>query len=80
MGLFGTSNRSLSNQITTQGQSDFKVMNNLLTLQDNHVEEFFQYHGEQFLQAFEQLLEDVTTRVVSQMLVKMKWEIQHFIY
>ena len=73
MGLFGTSNRSLSNQITTQGQSDFKVMNNLLTLQDNHVEEFFQYHGEAFLGSFEKLLEDVIERVVSQMLVKLKF-------
>jgi len=29
MGLFGTSNSAISNQITNQGQSDFKVMNNL---------------------------------------------------
>ena len=68
-----TSNSALSNQITTQGAADFKAVNNLLTLQENHVEEFFQYHGEQFLTAFEKLLEDVMERVVSQMLVKLKF-------
>jgi len=73
MGLFGTSNSAISNQITNQGQSDFKVMNNLLTLQDNHVEEFFQYHGEAFLSSLEKLMEDVIERVVSQMLVKLKF-------
>jgi hypothetical protein len=73
MGLLGTTNTTLSNQITQQGQSDFKVMNNLLTLQENHVEDFFQYHGEAFLMAFEKLIEDVTERVVSQMLVKLKF-------
>lgn len=73
MGLFGTSNSALSSQMNTMGQSQFKMTNNLLTLQENHVEEFFQYHGEQFLNAFEQLLEDVTTRVVSQMLVKLQF-------
>ena len=55
------------------GQANFKMTNNLLTLQENHVEEFFQYHGEQFLTSFEKMLEDVVTRVVSQMLVKMKF-------
>ena len=39
MGLLGTSNKNLAQQITAQGQSDFKVMNNLLTLQENHVED-----------------------------------------
>ena len=73
MGIFGTSNANLSTQMNSMSQQNFKSVNNLLTLQENHVEEFFQYHGEQFLQAFEQLLEDVTTRVVSQMLVKMKF-------
>jgi len=68
-----TSNSSISSQITTQGQADFKVMNNLLTLQENHVEEFFQYHGEQFFGSLEKLMEDVIERVVSQMLVKLKF-------
>ena len=68
-----TSNNTLSNQITTQGNADFKVMNNLLTLQENHVEEFFQYHGENFFGSMEKLMEDVIERVVSQMLVKMKF-------
>jgi len=73
MGLFGTSNGALSTQMNSMSQQNFKSVNNLLTLQENHVEEFFQYHGEQFLRAFEQLLEDVTTRVVSQMLVKLQF-------
>lgn len=73
MGVFGTSNSALSSQISTMGQANFKMTNNLLTLQENHVEEFFQYHGEQFLNAFEKMMEDVMTRVVSQMLVKMKF-------
>jgi len=68
-----TSNNSLSNQITSQGTADFKAVNNLLTLQENHVEEFFSYHGEQFLTSFEKLIEDVVERVVSQMLVKLKF-------
>ena len=73
MGLFGTSNRTISNQITNQGAADFKAVNNLLTLQENHVEEFFTYHGEPFLTAMEKLMEDVIQRVVSQMLVKMRF-------
>lgn len=73
MGLLGTSNRNLAQQITAQGQADFKVMNNLLTLQENHVEEFFTYHGEMFLSAFEQLLEDVVERVVSKQLIQLKF-------
>jgi len=52
-------------------QSNFKMMNNLLTLQENHVEDFFQYHGEAFLGSFEKLIEDVTTRVVCSMLSKL---------
>ena len=68
-----TSNNALASQITNQGAADFKAVNNLLTLQENHVEEFFQYHGEQFLTAFEKLFEDVVERVVSQMLVKLKF-------
>ena len=46
MGLFGTSNGTLATQIGAQQQTQFKAMNNLLTLQENHVEDFFQYHGE----------------------------------
>lgn len=68
-----TSNGTLATQITQQGAADFKAVNNLLTLQENHVEEFFQYHGVGFLTAFEQLMEDVTERVVSKMLVKLKF-------
>ena len=73
MGVFGTSNTSLANQITAQGAADFKAVNNLLTLQENHVEEFFTYHGIEFITALEKLLEDVTTRVVAQMLPKLKF-------
>ena len=73
MGLLGTSNKQIASQITLQDQSQFKTLNNLLTLQENHVEEFFQYHGEQFLGAIEKLMEDVLARVVSKMLVKMKF-------
>ena len=73
MGLFGTSNSALSTQMNSMSQQNFKSVNNLLTLQENHVEEFFQYHGEQFLNAFERMIEDVATRVVSQMLVKLQF-------
>jgi len=68
-----TSNSAIANQITAQGATDFKAVNNLLTLQENHVEEFFQYHGEHFLAAMEKLFEDIIERVVSQMLMKMKF-------
>jgi len=61
--------------ITTQSDTTFKTVNNLLSLQDNHVEEFFQYHGKQFLEMLEQLMEDVTERVVSQMLGKLAFTI-----
>lgn len=73
MGLFGTSNSNLSTQIGAQQQTQFKAMNNLLTLQENHVEDFFQYHGEAFLGALEKLIEDTVTRTVSQMLVKLEF-------
>jgi len=73
MGVFGTSNTALASQMNQMGQQNFKSVNNLLTLQENHVEEFFQYHGEPFLSSFEKMMEDVMTRVVSQMLVKMKF-------
>tara|TARA_R110002012_G_scaffold313275_1_gene524752 strand:+ start:985 stop:1644 length:660 start_codon:yes stop_codon:yes gene_type:complete len=59
---------------TNQGQT-FKAVNNLLTLQENHVEEFFQYHGEDFLQAFEKMMEDVVQRVVSEMLAKLEFSL-----
>jgi hypothetical protein len=73
MGLFGTSNGTLSTQIGAQQQTQFKAMNNLLTLQENHVEDFFQYHGESFLRSLEKLIEDTVQRAVSQMLVKLEF-------
>ena len=72
--VFGTSNGTVLNAVQAQGDAQFKTVNNLLSLQDNHVEEFFQYHGEMFLRAFEQLMEDVTERVVSQMLAKLSFK------
>ena len=72
--VFGTSNGTVLNAVQAQGDAQFKTVNNLLSLQDNHVEEFFQYHGELFLRAFEQLMEDVTERVVSQMLSKLSFK------
>ena len=75
MGLFGTSNGALATQMQQNSSTTFKSMNNLLTLQDNHVEEFFQYHGEVFLTTFEKLLEDVVERVMSQMLAKLELSI-----
>jgi hypothetical protein len=74
MGILGTSNSTLASQMQTNQKSSFKTMNNLLTLQENHVEEFFQYHGVDFLQAFEKLMEDVVERVVSQMLIKLEFD------
>ncbi len=71
MGILGTSNGTVMNAVQQQGDQQFKSMNNLLSLQDNHVEEFFQYHGEHFLTALEKLMEDVIERVVSQMLAKL---------
>ena len=74
MGVFGTSNGTVMNAVQAQGDQQFKNVNNLLSLQDNHVEEFFQYHGEQFLTALEKLMEDVVERVVSQMLAKLSFD------
>jgi len=71
MGILGTSNGTVMNAVQAQGDQQFKNVNNLLSLQDNHVEEFFQYHGEHFLTALEKLMEDVVQRVVSQMLSKL---------
>jgi len=76
MGLFGTSNGALATQMQNNSQNNFKAMNNLLTLQDNHVEEFLLYHGEAFLTTFERLLEDVVQRVVSQMLADLHFKLE----
>ena len=73
MGVFGTSNGQIASQINDSQTAQFKAVNNLLTLQENHVEEFFEYHGVQFLSAFEQLMEDVVERVVSQQLKNLKF-------
>ena len=73
MGVFGTSNTTLMTQMNQHQQGQFKAINNLLTLQENHVEDFFQYHGESFLAALAQLVEDVVQRVLGQMLPKMKF-------
>jgi hypothetical protein len=73
MGILGTSNGTVLASVQQQSDQQFKNVNNLLSLQDNHVEEFFQYHGEHFLTALEKLMEDVTERVVSQMLSKLSF-------
>ena len=73
MGVFGTSNGAVMGAVTAQNDQQFKNVNNLLSLQDNHVEEFFQYHGEQFLTTVEQMMEDTVERVVSQMLAKLSF-------
>ena len=70
---FGTSNSAIMREMQTNQDSTFKTVNNLLTLQENHVEEFFEYHGNSFLPAFEKLIEDVVERVVSQMLGKLEF-------
>ena len=74
MGILGTSYGTVLGAVQAQGDQQFKNVNNLLSLQDNHVEEFFQYHGEQFLTSLEKLMEDVIERVVSQMLAKLSFE------
>ena len=73
MGVFGTSNGTIMGAVNAQSDQQFKNVNNLLSLQDNHVEEFFQYHGKEFLSALEQLMEDVVNRVVSQLLSKLSF-------
>ena len=73
MGMLGTSNGTIMGAVNAQSDTNFKNVNNLLSLQENHVEEFFQYHGEQFLTALEKLMEDVVERVVSQMLAKLSF-------
>ena len=73
MGILGTSNGAVLGAVQSQSDQQFKNVNNLLSLQDNHVEEFFQYHGEQFLTQIEKLMEDVVERVVSKMLAKLQF-------
>tara|TARA_R100000406_G_scaffold84763_1_gene67888 strand:- start:2 stop:649 length:648 start_codon:yes stop_codon:yes gene_type:complete len=73
MGLLGTRNSTVLTAVQAQNDQQFKNVNNLLSLQDNHVEEFFQYHGELFLTAMEQLMEDVIQRTVSDMLSKLSF-------
>jgi len=68
MGLMGTSNGTLMNTMQSNQQAQFKTINNLLTLQENHVEDFFQYHGEAFLDALAQLMTDTIEKVLGQML------------
>ena len=72
--VFGTSNKTVLGAVQAQSDTQFKTVNNLLSLQENHVEEFFQYHGEQILIALEKLMEDVVERVVSQMLAKLSFD------
>ena len=72
MGVFGTSNSNIAQQIDAQGAAQFKATNNLLTLQTNHVEEFFEYHGQGFLMALDKLVEDSVERVVAKMLSSLK--------
>ena len=79
MGLLGTSNGTVLGAVQAQSDTQFKSMNNLLSLQDNHVEEFFQYHGEQFLTALEKLMEDVIERVTSQMLSKLAFNLKRLL-
>ena len=71
--MLGPSNKTVLGAVQAQSDTQFKTVNNLLSLQENHVEEFFQYHGEQFLVALEKLMEDVVERVVSQMLAKLSF-------
>ena len=66
---------TLNNALNTHQQQSFKTVNNLLTLQENHVEEFFQYHGEEFMMAFEKLIEDTLQRVVSEMLSQLEFRL-----
>ena len=66
---------TLNNALASSQQQSFKTVNNLLTLQENHVEEFFQYHGEEFMMAFEKLIEDTLQKVVSEMLSHLKFSL-----
>ena len=66
-------NSTLNSALADSQNQSFKSMNNLLTLQENHVEEFFQYHGPEFMNALEKLMEDVVQRVVSNMLANLEF-------
>jgi len=66
-------NKSVYNAVQMSAQNNFKSMNNLLQLQENHVEEFFEYHGKAFLESLEKLMEDVMERTISQMLAKLEF-------
>ena len=68
--------KTLNNALANSQQQSFKTVNNLLTLQENHVEEFFQYHGEEFMQAFEKLIEDTLQKVVSEMLSQLEFSLE----
>ena len=46
--VFGPNNKDIVGAISASQDTQFKTVNNLLSLQDNHVEEFFQYHGLRF--------------------------------
>ena len=61
--------------IDNQQQQNFKAVNNLLTLQENPVEEFFQYHGEEFITSFANMIEDIIQKVVSEMLSKLEFSL-----
>jgi len=61
--------------IDGQQQQNFKAVNNLLTLQENPVEEFFQYHGEEFISSFAGMIEDILQKVVSDMLSKLEFSL-----
>ena len=76
MGILGTSNSALASQMNNNNDSNFKAMNNLLTLQDNHVEEFLLYHGEAFFTEFEKMMEDVVQRVMSTMLSSLHFKLE----
>jgi hypothetical protein len=61
--------------IDSTQQQNFKAVNNLLTLQENHVEEFFQYHGEEFMASIAGMIEDIVQKVVSDMLSKLEFSL-----
>ena len=66
---------TLNKALNNNQQQNFKSINNLLTLQENHVEEFFQYHGPEFLAAFEKLIEDTLQKVMSEMLSQLEFSL-----
>ena len=71
--------RSSTLNTALQGQqtNTFKAVNNLLTLQDNHVEEFLQYHGHEFFLGIEKFLQDIVERVMSEMLSKIEFNVDN---